>query len=248
MSTRPTLGAVLAVLLTATCGGATTPADPQGFALVELFTSEGCSSCPPADELLAQLADEARRSGDAVYCLSFHVDYWDSLGWKDPYSDPAFTGRQADYARFLGVRGPYTPQMVINGSDQFVGSGAAQARKSIRAFLARKAAVALTLTTAAGERTITVDWKLAGAPTGALLHLAWAQAEGHSSPDRGENAARKLRHVQVVRVFRTVELGPEFAGSVTLTPPSVDGGSVIGFVQDARTGKILAAARGGPGS
>src|SRR5439155_1000874 len=104
--------------------GATAGADSAGFALLELFTSEGCSSCPPADALLARLASEARRSGRRVYALSFHVDYWDRLGWKDRFSSAAFTQRQGDYARRFRLASLYTPQLVVNGAQEIVGSDA----------------------------------------------------------------------------------------------------------------------------
>src|SRR5689334_14081460 len=102
----------------------------QPFALVELFTSEGCSSCPPADRVLARLAAEARASGRRIFPLSFHVDYWNGLGWRDPWSTRTFTERQRNYARALGWR-TYTPQMVINGAEHFVGSDERHARESI---------------------------------------------------------------------------------------------------------------------
>ena len=101
------------------------------FAVVELFTSEGCSSCPPADNLLGEIVKDAQKGQQRVYCLSFHVDYWNSLGWRDPYSDPAFSRRQREYARAFESVQVYTPQMVVNGSTGFVGSDrTARASKS----------------------------------------------------------------------------------------------------------------------
>src|SRR5262245_19078461 len=91
------------------------PPAPSRFALVELFTSEGCSSCPPADALLARLAADAARSGEPIATLSFHVTYWDQLGWKDRFSDEAFTRRQGAYRRRFALASLYTPQMVVGG-------------------------------------------------------------------------------------------------------------------------------------
>src|SRR3954452_5453128 len=91
----------------------------KAFAVIELFTSEGCSSCPPADELVSRLLSENKQN---IYILSFHVDYWNRLGWKDSFSDPAFSARQKQYANYLSLDGVYTPQIVVNGEHQFVGS------------------------------------------------------------------------------------------------------------------------------
>ena len=132
--------AVLATCGTAV-GGTAQEGHPTPFALVELFTSEGCSSCPPADALFAKLMTEADTSGRAVYGLSFHVDYWDSLGWKDPFPDASFTRRQNRYETLLGVRGPYTPQLVVNGADQFVGSDGSRANSAIEKFMSKNASV-----------------------------------------------------------------------------------------------------------
>jgi hypothetical protein len=108
-----------AVLLLA---AATAFARPAPFAVVELFTSEGCSSCPPADRLLARIADEAAHSGQPVYALAFHVGYWDRLEWSDRFADPAFSRRQERYAAALGMPAVYTPEMIVNGRASFVGS------------------------------------------------------------------------------------------------------------------------------
>src|SRR5271156_5835625 len=90
--------------------------------LVELFTSEGCSSCPPADALLKLVNGSQTKGGELVVGISEHVTYWNSLGWTDPYSAPAYTDRQNAYSERFHLEGPYTPQMVINGSEEFVGS------------------------------------------------------------------------------------------------------------------------------
>ena len=99
------------------------PSGTTHAVLAELFTSEGCSSCPPADEVLAALDRDLSPHG--LITLSFHVDYWNDLGWPDPYSSPTFTTRQRAYADAFGERGVYTPQLVINGRSGFVGSNAA---------------------------------------------------------------------------------------------------------------------------
>ena len=123
--------------------------------LVELFTSEGCSSCPPADALLAALAE--RRN---VLPLSFHVDYWDRLGWKDPFSSPEATDRQENYARLLGTGSVYTPQIVVDGAWEAVGSASSRGREHIRE--GATAACRVACDARSGERP-ELRWRSAGA-------------------------------------------------------------------------------------
>jgi hypothetical protein len=106
--------------------------------IVELFTSQGCSSCPSADKNLAEIVENAERNHEPVYGLSFHVDYWNHLGWKDPYSNRAFTERQRNYAKLMNSESIYTPQIVINGENEFVGSNVKSIRGTIAAELASK--------------------------------------------------------------------------------------------------------------
>src|ERR1700743_3380708 len=103
--------------------------DTKGFAVVELFTSEGCSSCPPADAVVAKLQKES--AGKPIYILAYHVDYWNHLGWKDAFSDAAYSARQKDYAQYLKIEGIYTPQIVVNGKTEFVGSEEGTLHKAI---------------------------------------------------------------------------------------------------------------------
>src|SRR5579859_6872600 len=119
------------------CGTKTTSADTKGTeqpvrpVIVELFTSEGCSSCPPADALLARLDQEQRIGNAEIIALEEHVDYWDQLGWRDPFSGRQWTERQQDYAAVFRNDGVYTPQMVVDGRAEFVGSSQSRARSAI---------------------------------------------------------------------------------------------------------------------
>src|ERR1700685_382630 len=118
--------------------------DPKdGFVLIELFTSEGCSSCPPADALVARIQEE--NNNKPVYILSFHVDYWNHLGWKDPFSSAAFSDRQKNYANRLNLQSVYTPQVVVNGQTEFVGSDEDRMKNAIENSLQKKSAVLLSL-------------------------------------------------------------------------------------------------------
>ena len=219
-------------------------AEAGGFAVVELFTSEGCSDCPPADKLLAKLADDAKKAGQPVYCLSFGVGHWDKLGWKDPFADPAFTRRQMEYSGIFGLRNYfYTPQMVVNGTDQFLGSNQAQAEKSIKRFLALKAPVIVRLKATAmdDKKTIAVEYNLLGAPAGSLFCVAWVEAETISTPAGGENKGKTLRHINVVRNFSSCVLRISPSGKLSLPRQEAKAGTVIAFVQIPATGRIIGA-------
>jgi hypothetical protein len=238
----------LICLLALACGTAVagTPAPTpmhtttsRPLALVELFTSEGCSSCPPADALLAQLA--ARSD---VLALSFHVTYWDRLGWRDPYSAEDFTGRQRAYAHAFGLESLYTPQMVIDGRQQFVGSNRTAAADAIRAALSRPAGADVSVSTHASGASIAATVRVEHAAADAVLFVAWVDAERTSAPDRGENDGAHLRHVDVVRDLERVALhGGRYEGVVKLTRPQAVAGSVVAWVQRGESGEVLGAQR-----
>lgn len=194
--------------------------------IVELFTSEGCSSCPPADVVLAQL-DKTQPIAEAeVIALSEHVDYWNYIGWADPFSSAAFSARQEAYATAFGRDGIYTPQMVVDGQSEFVGSNADKARAAIaRAARASKAEV--TITRAAKEtepRALRLAVSVANVPAlsandVAEVLLAITENNLSSNVARGENSGRKLAHSHVVRELRAlgkVEATKSFAGATTV--------------------------------
>ena len=219
---------------------------PESFALVELFTSEGCSSCPPADRLLGMILSAARRDKERLFPLAFHVDTWNHLGWVDPFSDPAYSRRQEEYARAFHLKAPYTPQMVVNGVDEFVGSNMWRARGGLTKAMKTpaRAAVVLRLQPAKAPDALLVDYKVAGAPANALVHIALVERGVMSKVLKGENAGRALRHENVVRIFKTVPLGAQAEGEVELKLPSTfvrRNLSVIGYVQDPTTLAIVGA-------
>src|SRR5262249_46737153 len=224
--------------------------------IVELFTSEGCSSCPPADALLARYESQQPVANAQIIALEEHVDYWDQLGWVDPFSGRAWTNRQADYATSLGNGNPYTPQMVIDGRTEFVGSRESQARQVIaRAASQPKTRVSVGFQTGAkaGARTvqIVVD-KLASSSPGdePEVWLAITEADLHSEVTRGENAGRALGHASIVRVLRKVGRAQENA-SVAFSQSSpmkldsrwkVANLHAVAFVQERKSRRILGAA------
>lgn len=243
----PTRNRLAILALTAGLVGANVQAQspPASFAVVELFTSEGCSSCPPADRLLAELDAWATKNDLPVYALSFHVDYWDRLGWADPYASPEFSQRQRAYATASSERSVYTPQMIVNGERGFVGSQGKQAAAALSQALAAKpsAVVAIESATKTGE-TVEVHYQVTDAPAGSVLSLALVQPDGSQRVTRGENAGRQLVHVNIVRAFDQVPLDPSGTGNVELARPAGFDGPLetIAYLQQSNTGRVLAAA------
>jgi hypothetical protein len=223
-------------------------ARPSGVAVVELFTSEGCSSCPPADRLLVDLAAGAARDGRPIFTLSFHVDYWNDLGWADPFSRPAFTERQRAYAQALGG-GVYTPEMIVNGTTAFVGSDRARAQRAVQAALARPAVARFTrLEAAGGQGNVRVTFAVAGARAGSLINLAFVQPDTAVPVGRGENGGRTLTHHNVMRAFATERLDAAGSGDGQLAVPAgARAGSwrVIAYAQDPESLAILGAGETG---
>jgi hypothetical protein len=189
------------------------PPGPPRPVVVELFSSEGCSSCPPADTVLSRLAREQPVPGAEVIALELHVDYWNSLGWADPFSSPAFTARQRAYADAFGQRGVYTPQLVVDGAAELVGSNDAGARAAIAA-AAREAKTRVQVTRN-GDRVsiaVTDPTENAGA---ADVWLAVTEDGLSTAVPRGENAGATLAHGPVVRKLdRVRELAPGTRGTV----------------------------------
>jgi hypothetical protein len=167
--------------------------------LVELFTSEGCSSCPPADALLTELTGQQPVGGALVIGLSEHVDYWDGLGWRDPFSSPSFTARQTAYGAALQAPDIYTPQMIVDGVTSLVGSDRARGLDEIqRAAVAPKTPVHLAWQPASPS-VLDVAVDASSRSAGGEVFLAVAEDGLASSVTRGENAGRRLPHTAVVR-------------------------------------------------
>ena len=179
--------------------------------LVELFTSEGCSSCPPADELLTRLEQSQPVAGAEVIALSEHVDYWNRLGWKDPYSSAEFSRRQNDYATTFNTDDVYTPQMVVDGRAQFVGSNSGKAREVIEDS-SRDSKSSVIVTIASEDKnaaSLTLAVHIEGLPEiskGDSAEVLLAITEGglRSNVSSGENAGRRLTHSAVVRKFSRI--------------------------------------------
>jgi hypothetical protein len=205
-----------------------------GVAVVELFTSEGCSSCPAADGVLADVSRQGRESSLPVFAVAFHVDYWDSLGWPDPFASPDNTARQRAYGRALGARGLYTPQMIVDGSDAFVGSDRDRAQGSVASALGRPARATLSLRARQhGPGEIAVDYDVKGAPAGSRLTIVVVDRPLSVAVRAGENAGRTLHHTDTARALTTVGLAPPSGRQMVKVPPDDAPDGVIAFVQVA---------------
>lgn len=220
--------------------------------VVELFTSEGCSSCPSADAVLQKLQKEQPVANAEIIPLSEHVDYWNYIGWNDPFSAKSYSQRQEAYARSFRLQSIYTPQMVINGRAEFVGSDRDRAESEIaRAASAPKAAIQLTAVdggTAPSKLKIQVD-KLPGISAGDSAEVVLAITENglSSSVSRGENTGRKLTHTAVVRSLRNIGEASGRSFSAEVTVPIERGWkradlNAVVFVQERRSRHILGAA------
>ena len=176
--------------------------------VVELFTSQGCSSCPPADRLLSELSESQPVAGAQIIVLSQHVDYWNGLGWTDPFSAREFSERQARYATRFGNRSAYTPQMVVDGQAEFVGHRRDEALRAIaEAAGAPKAVVTLSAGAPRGERIVDLEVRvgeLPGLATRARVLLAITEDDLGADVTRGENAGRRLDHAGVVRELQVL--------------------------------------------
>jgi hypothetical protein len=192
-----------------------TQREAQPVAVVELFTSEGCSSCPPADENLRRIATLAEKSTRKVFPLSFHVDYWNRLGWKDPFSQAAFSERQREYAEALDSD-TYTPQMIVNGTIQFVGSDRRHTDRAIQKALETPVKHAVKISSSKNDDRIqrSFEYRVTGPEpaakehgrAGYVLNVAVATDSETVSVVKGENTGRKLTHNWVVKSFQVIPL------------------------------------------
>jgi len=225
---------------------------PRTPVLMELFTSEGCSSCPPADALLEKLDRSQPISGAQLIVLSEHVDYWDDIGWKDPYSSHEYSERQSAYAAQFGRGGIYTPQMVVDGHYELVGSDERQAIRAVEnAVKLEKIQVMLSVfhveePNKLGVRVETGPLPSSLAAKSANVFLAVADESDESHVIRGENAGRTLKHVAVLRDLVPVgKVGrtENFSRNVTL---DLDAGNrrdlrIVGIIQEPDAGRVLGA-------
>jgi hypothetical protein len=234
--------AVLRSTKTLAAGPGAPPSAAKNSVVVELFTSEGCSSCPPADELLGQLRQERNSNRAEVIPLGFHVDYWDSPGWHDRFDSSAFSRRQEDYVRKLHLDGPYTPQMVVNGHSEFVGSLSGRAREAIAEAAAQPSNANVNISSQAKDSLLL---QVTSAQSADVM-LAITEDNLTTSVGGGENDGRTLHHSAVVRELRRIGQvhDGKFSSTVQLTLlkdwKRSDLRAVV-FVQNPDNGRILGA-------
>lgn len=224
--------------------------------VVELFTSEGCSSCPPADALLAELDTRQPLGSAEVIALEEHVDYWDQQGWKDPFSSATWTARQSEYAARLHNGNPYTPEMVVDGMEGFVGSRGGMARQEIeKAAAIKKTKIEISEVSPVQGKSVafkvSVEKLLSIAPKDtAEVILAITESGLHSSVKAGENSGQELHHSPVVRELKVIGVVGKNGQDAFTAQPAVKLDSkwnlenlrAVVFVQEKKSRRILGAA------
>ena len=227
-----------------TCAVMTAGTEPaRSPVLVELFTSEGCSDCPPADTILEKLDQVQPVSGAEVIVLSEHVDYWNSLGWSDPWSSSPLSRRQESYAQRFRISGPYTPQMVVDGTSEFVGSDGHGAVAAISS-AAKAEKVNVRISRVGAKVRVEVD---RGRHNGDV-YLVEAKNRTSSQVLRGENKGRSLHHIAVVRRFEQIGKWTgqtPFSKEVAIADAAPDV-RLVAFVQESGNGRVWGAAMLGP--
>jgi hypothetical protein len=213
----------------------------SGFVILELFTSQGCSSCPPADTMLAKYALQKNPN---IIPLTFHVDYWNLLGWKDPFSKAQFSERQQDYSNMMNTQGNYTPQLIINGKYELVGSKESEIKDIVAAELAIKKQNTISIIKATlNNSQVKVKYDFDGVAPNSVINLALLKKEGFTSIKRGENTGLKQTCYNIVFDFKTVsntsnaesfEFKKEWLSSDYF---------VVVYLQNSKTGKVLAASK-----
>jgi hypothetical protein len=222
----------------------------RGAVLVELFTSEGCSSCPPADALLRQIDGKQTKDGRRVIGISEHVTYWNHLGWSDPYSNDAYTQRQNEYGRRFHLDSVYTPQMVVDGEYELVGSDRDGLQRELDNSRNSQPSAIQIISLVPREDTLAVTYSLSGSLSSVSDELVAVVAddETRSSVARGENSGRVLTHVSVARSIKHIAARPalqeqmlEISIPRTSTTSQKQGRRLILFVQEKGQGRVIGA-------
>lgn len=233
------IGIGIAAILSAANAGGVSAATRKPPAVIELFTSQGCSSCPPADALLEEYAKR-----DGVIALSFHVDYWDYLGWQDSFASADFSERQRQYARARRDGAVYTPQVLVNGRDDVVGSSNESIEAALGSAKSVRDAVNVQATATESTVNIVVETGKVGTEDADIL-LAIVQPSATVKIKRGENAGKTIAYRNIV--LSLARIGGWNGAAVTLAQPIPPRGGVdrvhyVVIVQQTNAGPILGAA------
>ena len=227
------IGAALAIWL-GVAGLAMADDQGQGSVVVELYTSQGCSSCPPADEILAGLADR----GDVI-ALALHVDYWDYIGWKDVFGSPQFTERQRAYARAAGARTIYTPQMIVDGMEHLVGARPAELTALIKRYEAMPEQAVLDVARKGG--TLAISARTIGRlPRGAVVQLVRYKPEETVEISSGENAGREISYRNIVTEWHSLGTW-DGSAPLSMDVSVSDSQPIVVILQEPGPGRIIAA-------
>lgn len=220
-------------------------AQAQTRGVIELFTSQGCSSCPPADKLLAELARDP-----SLIALSWHINYWDYLGWKDTFSQPAFTARQKAYSGVRGDRNIYTPQAIVNGVRQMVGSNHSEIDAAMSSKRGSELTVPITFDSAGSSVRVSIGAAPIGGPSSGTVYLLPVFRSREITIRRGENASHAITYTNVVRSVS--ELASWAGEAISVDVPSAKMGDSDGYFvllqsgSSESPGAILGAAKGPP--
>jgi hypothetical protein len=213
------------------------------YVVIELFTSEGCSSCPPADEVISQLSRDANNNNEPIIFLNYHVDYWNYLGWKDPFSSSEFSDRQNWYKQF-GKDDVYTPQVIVNGTAYMVGSNKVKIEQEIDKQLFANADTTVSLNSsikATEGGNLKLQYSIKGKTDKIQLCVAISEKNLHSAIKAGENKGLSVNHSSVVRYFKT-QLNPDASGTLPLSfvpTGEKDKYTAVAFLQRTDNGEII---------
>lgn len=211
----------------------------EGFAVLELFTSEGCSSCPPADQLMGEIKKQYK--DQPVYILSYHVDYWNHLGWKDKFSNIENSKRQQQYAQTLRSQ-VYTPQLVLNGKKEFVGSDRDAIQTGIQNALLNSNNTKIDLSAKVSGKGINVNFKTTENNSQNKLLITLVEKKSFTNVQKGENEGRHLVHWQIVHQQNQISLKNSAEGATSFKLPenfNINDWEIIGMIQNVKTGEIL---------
>lgn len=219
--------------------------DRKGFAVVELFTSEGCAYCPPAHELLAKIQRD--NPDKKIYALAYHVDFWDNNKWKDRFSNAQHSKRQLSYARWLNVPSVYAPQVVVNGKGEFAGTDESKIQGFIKETLIKPSKAVLSIQGTQDEGKLVLNYQVGGGLENSHLQVAIVKKSSDGTVEEGKDKGHLFTHVQTVRGFHSSSLAKDGKGiSVIKLPEGFNSKDweVIAMIQNLdNTGEILAATR-----
>lgn len=217
--------------------------DFKPVAVIELFTSQGCSSCPSADALLRKTIQQAEKDGSNIFALSYHVDYWNRLGWKDPFSSSAFSERQNKYVSRMQLNSAYTPQMIVNGNREFVGSDSRRLQGALQSALTQNASVRfITLSVEKNSSTLKVIYTIEGNIKSSMINFALVSSTETTEIKRGENSGKTLVNENVVISLSAKDADKQ--GQIEIPVIKENGQqAIIAFIQNKNNLEITGAAK-----